>query len=43
MNIGKTQAWCPDCVKITKHIHGKSMLGRLWKECTVCGRTSRFD
>lgn len=43
MNITRGQVWCQSCRVITLHIYGKSWMGKLWKECQDCGKTSKLD
>ena len=41
MNIGRAQSWCKACVKLTPHVYGTSMMGKVWKECLECGHTAK--
>lgn len=42
-SITRGKVRCSECARITWHLYGKSVLGRLWKECEDCGRTSKLD
>lgn len=38
MGIGYISRACKACDQITLHIHGISVKGTIWYECTICGR-----